>query len=286
MRFSVVFIFLCVFCANCSAADWNPTLAAKYLDQRQQAWSRWAPADTPDGPCFSCHTGMTYLLARPALRRLLNDKQPTKWETSIKEKMATDAGNEAQGDSLQTIETIFEALFLRDDAQTIGEARARAFEQMWSLQYRDGKSKGAWDWYNANLEPFESPSSFYFEGAMAALAVGSTPREYQSKPEIRERTQALKQYLLNRVAERPCTVGWNCSGPRLRCPTWSRPPGANRLSMKWNRSSVRMARGRWRRSDPGQNIQTELMSNCRAPTRQLSPRMCFYKPVYRRVKHI
>jgi squalene-hopene/tetraprenyl-beta-curcumene cyclase len=201
MRISVVLIFFCAFCATCSAADWNPTLAAKYLDQRQRAWSVWAPADTPTGACFSCHTGMTYLLARPALRRLLNEKQPTKWETSIKRKMATDAGNEPQGE-LQSAETIFESLFLREDAQTIGEPRASALEQMWSLQYRDGKSKGGWDWYNANLDPWESPSSFYFGGTMAALAVGSTPREYQSKPEIRERIQALKQYLLNGIGER------------------------------------------------------------------------------------
>src|ERR1700722_13426768 len=124
MRISAVLIFFCALCATSSAADWNPALAAKYLDQREQAWSHWAPADTPDGPCFSCHTGMTYLLARPALRHLLNEKQPTKWETSIKRKMAADAGNEQQGDTLQAVETIFEALFLRDDGQTIRQPRA------------------------------------------------------------------------------------------------------------------------------------------------------------------
>src|SRR3984885_6225264 len=162
MRVSVLFIFLCAFCATCSASDWNPALAAKYLDQRQQAWSRWGPADTPNGPCFSCHTGMTYLLARPALRRVLNEKQPTKWEASIKRKMAADAGNEPQDDGLQVPETIFEALFLRDDApaQTISQPRSGALEQMWSLQYRDGKSKGGWDWYDAHLEPWESSSAY------------------------------------------------------------------------------------------------------------------------------
>ena len=202
MRISITIIVALVFCATCSAADWNPALAAKYLDQRQRAWSVWAPADTPDGPCFSCHTGMTYLLARPALRRVLNEKQPTKWETSIQGKMAEDAGNEADGE-LQTAEAIFEALFLRDNAQAMGGPKAQAFQQMWSLQNRNGESKGGWSWYNANLEPWESSSAGYFGAAMAALAVGSTPREYQNKPEIRDRIQALKQYLLNGVAQRP-----------------------------------------------------------------------------------
>jgi squalene-hopene/tetraprenyl-beta-curcumene cyclase len=199
VRASIVFIF---FCAACSAADWNPELAAKYLDQRQQDWFAWPTAAAPDGACFSCHTGMTYLLARPALRRVLGEKQPVKWETSILQKMAAHAGNEPKG-QLRMVETIFEALFLGDDSKTISEPRARAFEQLWSLQYRDGTSKGGWAWYNANLDPWEGPSSFYFGSTMAALAIGSSPREYQSKPEIDERVQALKQYLLNGIAERP-----------------------------------------------------------------------------------
>jgi hypothetical protein len=37
---------------------------------------------------------------------------------------------------------------------------------------------------------------------MAAMAVGSTPREYQNKPDVREHVQSLKQYLLNGVAQR------------------------------------------------------------------------------------
>ncbi len=54
-------------------AGWNPRLAAKYLDDRQRDWFAWPQAKSPDGPCVSCHTGMPYLLARPALRRLLKE---------------------------------------------------------------------------------------------------------------------------------------------------------------------------------------------------------------------
>jgi squalene-hopene/tetraprenyl-beta-curcumene cyclase len=200
MRISIALILLC---ATCVGADWNPKLAAQYLDGRQEAWFAWpTAANGPDGPCFSCHTGMSYLLARPALRRLLDEKQPTKWETSILHKMAASAGKEPAG-QLRMVETIFDALFLGEGAQAISESRARAFEQLWSLQYQDGKSKGGWAWYNANLEPWEGPSSFYFGSTIAAQAIGSTPREYQDKPEIRERTAALKDYLLAGLAERP-----------------------------------------------------------------------------------
>ena len=48
--------------------------AAQYLDARQQAWFEWKPAIASGrGPCLSCHTGMTYLLARPALREAAID---------------------------------------------------------------------------------------------------------------------------------------------------------------------------------------------------------------------
>src|SRR5215472_11872396 len=92
-----VFIALLLTGAGSFAADWNPKLAAQYLDQRQQEWSVWPTAASAGGPCFSCHTGMSYMLGRPALRRLLGEKQPTKWETAILQKMAANAGKEPQG---------------------------------------------------------------------------------------------------------------------------------------------------------------------------------------------
>ena len=187
----------------CLAADWNPKLAAEYLDQRQQAWSVWpTAAANGGGACFSCHTGMTYMLARPALRHLLGDKQPTKWETSILQKMAADAGKEPPG-QLRMVETIFESLFLREDGRTISEARGRALDQLWSLQSSDGKTKGGWAWYNASLEPWEGPSSFYFGSSLAALAIGLTPAEYRSQPEVGQRIESLKEYLRNGIADRP-----------------------------------------------------------------------------------
>jgi len=197
------FVALILTATGCFAADWNPKLAAQYLDQRQQEWSVWPTAAAANGGvCFSCHTGMTYMLARPALRRLLGEKEPTKWEASIFQKMAADAGKEPPG-QLRMVETIFESLFLGEGGQAIREARGRALEQLWSLQNQHGKQKGGWAWYNAGLEPWEGPSSFYFGSTVAALAIGSTPADYRSRPEIRQRIDALKEYLLNGVAERP-----------------------------------------------------------------------------------
>src|SRR5690349_235292 len=64
-------------------ADWNPRAAADYLDGRQKQWFAWPAANSSGAPCVSCHTGATYLLARPALRRILDEPEPTIYETGL-----------------------------------------------------------------------------------------------------------------------------------------------------------------------------------------------------------
>src|SRR5271166_5953504 len=71
--------------------DWSPRLAADYLDSRQKEWLAWSVAKAPGGTCFSCHTNMTYLLARPALRKVLGEAQPTEYETALLEGLRTRA---------------------------------------------------------------------------------------------------------------------------------------------------------------------------------------------------
>src|SRR3954466_896602 len=65
------------------AADWNPRLAAQYLDARQKEWFEWPTANANAKPCVSCHTGMTYLLARPVLRRGRGEEAPRGYETGL-----------------------------------------------------------------------------------------------------------------------------------------------------------------------------------------------------------
>ena len=61
--------------------DWNPKLAEQYLDSRQKAWVAWPTALDSGVACVSCHTGLPYLLARPALRQALNETSgPTLYE--------------------------------------------------------------------------------------------------------------------------------------------------------------------------------------------------------------
>jgi squalene-hopene/tetraprenyl-beta-curcumene cyclase len=178
------------------AADWSPAAAARYLDGRQKEWFEWKPALSADGPCVSCHTGMTYLLARPALRQALKEKEPTIYEKGLLDRLRANVGAKPAG-PLQSVEAIFAALFLtgEDASKTMSTHRQKAFDQLWTLQSPDGKTQGVWRWYAANLDPWENPESVYYGASLGALALGSTPAAYRNDAATRERAAALTKYL-------------------------------------------------------------------------------------------
>jgi hypothetical protein len=177
-------------------AEWNPVLAARYLDARQQAWFDWKTAQSSDGPCVSCHTGMTYLLARPVLRRALRETQPTRYEIGYMDRLETKLGKPVEG-ALGTVEAVMSAMFLsRDEARSTMSSHTRqAFDRLWELQERDGPAAGSWPWYEAKLDPWENSESLYYGSALVALALGQTSETYQRDAGVRPRAAALITYL-------------------------------------------------------------------------------------------
>jgi squalene-hopene/tetraprenyl-beta-curcumene cyclase len=168
------------------AGDWSPRMVADYLDSRQKDWFAWPRANGGAKPCISCHTQLTYLMVRPALRQVLGEPEPTQWETGLLESMRSRIEKRTPDGAALGVESVMSALFLRSPA---------AFDRMWALQVRDGKLAGGWKWYMTDLDPWEEPESELFGAALGALAVGSQPEEYRAKPEIRERIAALTAYL-------------------------------------------------------------------------------------------
>lgn len=201
--------FLAISCAAALPAlcgDWNPRLAADYLDAQQKAWFAWKPAQATGGPCFSCHTGMTYLLARPALRRALGEKEPTQYETGLMDALRARVdkktgkeifagfSREPVASQALGVEAVFAALFLSSDG---------AFDRLWSLQSHDEKTSGAWSWFSLDLDPWEMPESRFYGATLAALAAGSAPAQYQNKLEVRENVESLAAYLRREQASQP-----------------------------------------------------------------------------------
>lgn len=193
MRVRIFALLLLPAAAWC--ADWDAASAARYLDARAAAWAVWPRAAKEGGPCVSCHTTLGYLMARPLLRRKLDEAAPTEFEKGLVAGVrvrAVKAPDPAVKDHTQAVVS---ALVLAMDDRRRGagmspEAEA-AFKAMWATQREDG----AWGWTNANLEPWEVPESVYFGAALAAVATGIAPDGYQARPDIQPNLVRLKSYI-------------------------------------------------------------------------------------------
>ena len=171
-----------------AGADWNPRLAAQYLDSRQKEWFAWPRANAGAKPCISCHTGVTYLLARPALREALGETAPTEYETGLLASLRSRVGlKEPAAAPGLGVESILAARFL---------GTADAYDRMWALQVREGAAKGAWNWFALDRDPWEMPESRFFGTALAAMAV---PAKEHGRPEA----QDLVAYLRREQATQP-----------------------------------------------------------------------------------
>jgi squalene-hopene/tetraprenyl-beta-curcumene cyclase len=188
-------VFLCV---AAWGADWNARGAADYFDGRQKAWFAWKTAEAPGGPCLSCHTGLTYLLARPALDRKLSEA-PNSWEIGLINGAKGRVLAEAPKPSIQlSVETVFLSLVYAMEDSRHGWLRPeteQVFEKLWARQ----GPLGAWGWYSLNLDPWETQVSPFYAASLAALAVGTAPK-YAAPA---EKLAAMKSYLASHLEEQP-----------------------------------------------------------------------------------
>ena len=181
-------------------ADWNPRLAAQFLDQRQKEWFAWPRANNDAKPCVSCHTGITYLLARPALRKALGEPEPTIYEAGLLESLRSRVSKRqppaAPGIG---VESVLAGLFLPGDA---------TFDRMWALQIKDGEPKGSWNWFSLKDDPWEMPESNFFGASLAALAVGSAPPLYRDRPELSDLRAFLERAQTAQPLHNRLTLLW------------------------------------------------------------------------------
>jgi len=200
---------LALLCTSAICADWNPKLAAQFMDARQKAWVTWPHANESGVPCVSCHTGMPYLLARPALRQALSEKAPTLYEDVLlaglrATVMRTDAKDLFKGlkgliaDQVYGAQVVLSGLLLaNDDAKhgRLSPEAEKALERMWSVQVQTGDARGSWLWSDFDLDPWETKDATFYGAALGALATGVAPAGYQARPELRENIAALAAYL-------------------------------------------------------------------------------------------
>ncbi|MGB6689591.1 MAG: hypothetical protein WBE76_17285 [Terracidiphilus sp.] len=203
------------------ASGWDAPAAQRYLDGREVWWQGWDRAQKDHGTyCVSCHTQATYGLARPALRRDLDDPAPAGAEqamlASIEKRVRMwkevepfypDAkygpGKEVES---RDAESVLNAVILSSyDARQghLGDATRMAFDNAWALQSKSGPTAGAWVWQNFHLRPWESPESEYHGAALMAMAVGRAPDNYRDDPKIAASLNALRGYLQSHYDAQP-----------------------------------------------------------------------------------
>lgn len=191
---------------------WNPKTAAAYLDERSGWWMAWPGAARDHGTfCVSCHTLAPYALSRPYLRTALGETGPSVNERKMLDNMVTRVrmwkeaepfypdqtrGLPKTSESRGT-EAILNALVLAATDSPKGKLSADArlaLENMWALQLRSGEMNGSWAWLQFHNAPWEGDSQFYGT-ALAAVAVGSAPGDYQAEPGIQAGVKAMREWL-------------------------------------------------------------------------------------------
>lgn len=190
--------------------EWNAQTAEKYMDSRQKEWMAWPMALHSGVACVSCHTGLPYLISRPALRQTLHETTgPTLYERVLVDSMRatvirTDASDLFAGlkgpivDQVYGAQVVLSSLVLAMDDAPRGKLSPegeKAFERMWSIQLKSGPDKGAFNWSDFDLDPWETKDAAYYGAALAALATGMAPGSYQARPEVQENIAALRDYL-------------------------------------------------------------------------------------------
>lgn len=201
--------------------DWDRFAAAQYLDTRLTWWMSWPKAQRDhETACVSCHTTIPYALARPSLRHVLGESEPSAPEKAMlgyvtkrvklwdelepfysDEKVGPKKTIESRG-----TEAVLNALVLArydEPSGRMNDVTLKAFRDMWAAQLAEGDEAGSWNWLNFHNAPWESNESHYYGATLAAIAVGYTPPGYRKSLEIRSGINQMTSYLVHNYDSQP-----------------------------------------------------------------------------------
>jgi squalene-hopene/tetraprenyl-beta-curcumene cyclase len=206
--FAVSACFVASGASSAKSPAWNGKSAAAYLDYRADWWSTWDRAQRDHGTfCTSCHTSLSYAMARPALRSILGESGPSEQERKMIANITTRVRgwndmlpfyNERSGPGVSResrgVEAVLNALVLTSydsSAHRLGDDASLALKNMWSLQSDDG----SWPWFDFHNGPWENETSPYWGATLGVLAVSFAPADYRARPEVREKWHRAVEYL-------------------------------------------------------------------------------------------
>ena len=214
------------FAGENSPAPWDKAGCTVHRPARR-TWFKFGGAHCGEGPtttsCVSCHTLLPFALARPVLRRVSNESQPTKLETTILEQVKRRVANWDQLEEPEYqlyydfdddkkkqsrgTESILNALVLSFDDRLAGRQEPnadtkKALANLWSTQITEGEHKGSWEWLNFGTQPWESKDSRYLGAVLAAIAVGTASGNVavSAQGDSQDRIGSLRSYLTKNLS--------------------------------------------------------------------------------------
>lgn len=187
------------------------TAANDYLRGRAEAWLVWKPAQKERGTtCMSCHTTIPYLLSHALARgERAEDRAAKSLLESVQQRVALREELPTYEPSVapqsRGTEAVLNALVLANDdvvhgRKQLSDHTRKALAQLWNEQLKAGERKGAWEWFEFGIAPWEARGE-YFGAAMAAAAVGMAPGYLGKLPEGDARhLEELRRYLRGKFA--------------------------------------------------------------------------------------
>ncbi len=155
--------------------------ATDFVDAAALEWTR-------QRECFSCHTNLAFLYARPAA--IAKSKAHDEIRTALETMVTTRWPDKKPRFDAEVIASA--AALAHNDAQTtkkLHPTTTLAFDRMWTLQRPDG----GWNWYKCGMPPMEADD--HYGVALAALAVGVAPDNYAKTDEAQKGLAKMKSYL-------------------------------------------------------------------------------------------
>ncbi len=103
--------------------------------------------------------------------------------------------------SVETVQLSLLYAFKDSRSGTLRPETEQVLSKLWARQIKEGNNKGSWNWYNLNLDPWETQVSPFYAASLAALAVGAAPH-YATQPAIQE-IAAMKSFLATHEDSQP-----------------------------------------------------------------------------------
>lgn len=185
-----------------------------FLEDGQRRWAAWTPAQRPGGACLSCHTGLSYVLARRAAGEA--EPRPAEREqvAGVRSRLLAQPPRSAMTDP--GAEAILNLLWLSlqrtHSSAPTDAAEHEALRQFWDRQIVHGPRAGSWTWFRLELDPWDSEHANYFGAALAARAVEG----YETHPP--DRVAAMRAFLARDAAAQPLhnRLAWAAFGASPR----------------------------------------------------------------------